>query len=183
MKLLKQKVQYLKEISIAIDNWNDIFSDFDPRPLGEKSLSEDFINELKKRYQETKSGNLLLTIYAPIELKANAKTEKKVIRRIKMFFDNRYKQSNKRIRQGQMKGLLFIFFGIVLLGFLTFSSLHGFYSKIVLETMGIVLLPLGWFGVWEGFSKIIDTSPIFIREENLFKKLSTASYKFKYIED
>jgi len=44
------------------------------------------------------------------------------------------------------------------------------------------LMPLGWFGFWEGLSKLIDTSPAFIREEKFFEKLSKASYRFKYIE-
>jgi hypothetical protein len=44
-------------------------------------------------------------------------------------------------------------------------------------------MPLGWFGFWEGLSKLIDTSPAFIREEKVFEKLSKASYRFKYLEE
>ena len=44
-------------------------------------------------------------------------------------------------------------------------------------------MPLGWFGIWEGFSKIIDTSPRVIQEEILFNKLSKANYQFKHIEE
>ncbi len=75
----EQRIKDIKEISIAIDTWDDIFSDFDPRPLNIRALSEDFIAELKKRYRETRKGDFLVTIYAPISLK-DAESEKAVIR-------------------------------------------------------------------------------------------------------
>ena len=44
-------------------------------------------------------------------------------------------------------------------------------------------MPLGWFGIWEGLSKLVDTSPAFTQEEIFFEKLSKATFQFKYIED
>ena len=64
-----QRIKDIKEISIAIDTWDDIFSDFDPRPFEVRALSEDFIAELKKRYRETRKGQFLVMIYAPVSLK------------------------------------------------------------------------------------------------------------------
>ena len=67
-------------------------------------------------------------------------------------------------------------------GFLTLATYFRFFSDLAIELLGIILMPLGWFGVWEGFSKIVDTSPIFIQEEILFNKLSKGQFKFIYIE-
>ena len=39
------------------------------------------------------------------------------------------------------------------------------------------------FGIWEGLSKLVDTSPVVIQDEKLFGKLSKAAYHFKYIKD
>lgn len=36
------------EISLVLDTYDDIFSDFDPRPYGERALSSDFLDEAKK---------------------------------------------------------------------------------------------------------------------------------------
>jgi hypothetical protein len=57
------------------------------------------------------------------------------------------------------------------------------FSELIIELLSIPFMPLGWFGIWEGLSKIIDTSPAFIHEEQLFDKLSKATYRFKYIEE
>jgi hypothetical protein len=41
MVATEQRIKDLKEISIAIDTWDDIYSDFDPRPYNERDLSEE----------------------------------------------------------------------------------------------------------------------------------------------
>jgi len=55
-KKFQQRVKDLKEIAIVIDTWDDVFSDFDPSPLNERTVSGDFVEELKKRYRETQRG-------------------------------------------------------------------------------------------------------------------------------
>lgn len=182
MDKAEEKIQNIREISIAIDTWDDVFSDFDPRPISERALSEDFIAELKKRYRETRAGGLALTIYAPVSLKDKAQ-EKAVIHRLKEHFKHRSLQRQKELNRIRMRGVIFVLFGIFCLGFLTFITYSRAFSKLTIELLSIIFMPLGWFGIWEGFSKIVDTSPIFILEEILFKKLSKAVYNFKYIED
>ena len=46
----------LREITIQLDTYDDIFSDFDPRPYSSRALSEDFIKEIKRHYMEDKRG-------------------------------------------------------------------------------------------------------------------------------
>ncbi len=178
----QQRIKDIKEISIAIDTWDDIFSDFDPRPLGSRALSEDFIAELKKRYRETRKGAFLVTIYAPISLK-NAESEKAVTQRLKKHFKHRSMQRQKELNRIRKRGGMFVMMGICFLGFLTIITYFQLYRALTIEIMGIIFMPLGWFGIWEGFSKIIDTSPMVIQEEKLFNKLSKAIYQFRYIEE
>ena len=181
MKNTGQIIQNIREISIAIDNWDDIFSDFDPRPLSERALSEDFIAELKKRYRETRKGQLALTIHAPLSLK-NEAHERVVIQRLKKHFKHRSLQRQRELTRIRKRGVIFVVFGILSLGFLTFITYSQLFSRLAIELLSIIFMPLGWFGIWEGFSKIVDTSTIFIQEEMLFSKLSKAIYTFKYIE-
>ena len=178
----QQRIQDIKEISIAIDTWDDIFSDFDPRPLSIRALSEDFIAELKKRYRETRKGAFLVTIYAPTLLKS-AESEKAVIQRLKKHFKHRSMQRQKELNHIRKRGSIFVTMGICSLGFLTISTYFQLFRELTIEILGIIFMPLGWFGIWEGFSKIIDTSPMFIQEEILFNKLSKANYQFKHIEE
>lgn len=41
-----------QNISIWLDTYDDIFSDFDYRQFSEKALSDDFLTELQKMYRE-----------------------------------------------------------------------------------------------------------------------------------
>ncbi len=176
-----QHIKDIKEISIAIDRWEDIFSDFDPSPLSHRTLSEDFIYELKKRHRETKRGSFMITIYAPLSLKDEEK-EKVVIQRLKQYFRFRATQAKKQLGRIRARGITFVVFGIFSLGLLILLTYFKAFSELGIELIGIALMPLGWFGIWEGFSKIVDTSPILRVDEDLFIKLARASYRFKHVE-
>lgn len=181
-KTKQSTIRELKEIDIVIDTWDDIFSDFDPSPFSERTLSEDFILELKKRYRETRKGDFAVTIYAPVQLK-DAKSESTVIQRLKRHFKHRSLQRQKEIARIRIKGIIYVLFGICFLTFLTLAAYFKIFNHLAIEILGIVVMPLGWFGIWEGFSKIMDTSPKFIQEEMLFDKLSRAQYRFKFLEE
>jgi len=176
------RIKDLKEISIAIDTWDDILSDFDPRPYDVRDLSEDFISEIRKRYRESRTGSFLVTITAPQTL-AHPPTEKTIVQRIKKHFRRRALRRQKQIAQIRLRGFIFVGCGILSLSLLTLITYYNLLSKLGVELIGIVLMPLGWFGIWEGFSKIVDTSPAFIDEQELFRKLSTASFRFRFIDD
>lgn len=182
MAEMEQRIKDIKEISVAIDTWDDIFSDFDPRPLNERDISEDFIAELKKRYRATKTGGFRISIYAPVALK-DEKSEKTVISRLKKHFKFWALLRQKQLNAIRLRGVIFVGFGIVCLGCLTIATYHQLFGDFAIEMLGIILMPLGWFGIWEGFSKIVDTSPMFIQEEIRFEKLSKAYYRFIYLDE
>lgn len=179
---IEQRIKDIKEISIAIDTWDDIFSDFDPRPLNERELSEDFINELKRRYRETRKGSFRVSIYAPVALR-DEKAERIVTQRLKKHFRHWTLVRQKQLNGIRARGFIFVTCGVLSLGFLTFITFFKLFSELAIEILGIILMPLGWFGIWEGFSKIVDTSPMFIQEELLNNKLAMASYRFIFLEE
>jgi hypothetical protein len=176
---IEEHIKDIQEISIAIDSWDDVFSDFDPSPLEQRILSEDFLLELRKRYRETQRGNYIITIYAPIALKDDA-SERIVIKRLKQYFRFRHLATVKEINDVRRKGTLFVFFGIIFLSTLTLIAYYKMLSLLALELLGIVLMPLGWFGIWEGFSRITEAPPLLKQDLELFGRLSKAAYKFKY---
>lgn len=169
----------LKEISIILDVWDDIFSDFDPRPLDQRALSEDFLIELKKRYRETPTGDLLISFYAPKALQ-DEKSEKMVIHRLKQYFKYRALLKKRDRLQMRALGAIFALAGICFLGSITLIAYFNIVQILYLRLLEIICVPLGWFGIWEGFSKIVNSSPKFSQDETLYRKLSTADYQFHY---
>lgn len=175
MELIKDA----QEITIAIDSWDDVFSDFDPSPLADRVLSEDFILELRKRYRESSRGNFLVTIYAPQTLK-DENSERIVLKRLKQYFKLRHLSLAKDIFDLRKKGGIFVLAGAIVLAVLTLLTYSKSLNMLTLDLLGIVLVPLGWFGIWEGFSRIIEPAPKLLLDLELFGKLSKATIKFKY---
>ena len=175
-------IRELQEIDIVIDNWDDVFSDFDPRPLSERTLSEDFIIELRQRYRETNKGDFIVMICAPESLR-DKKTEQTVAKRLKRHFLHRSLLRRKANSQIRMRGIVFVLCGICFLSFLTLAAYYKLFSDLLINIISIVVMPLGWFGIWEGFSKLVDISPAYIQEEHFYTKLAKAQYKFKYLTD
>lgn len=176
---IEKRIKVLREVGIVIDTWDDIFSDFDPRPLGERTVSEDFLDELRKRYKETGTSDFVITIYAPVSLKSED-SEKMVTQRLKKHFRYKLLQKKKVLSFIRIRGLIFVLIGICSLSFLTLATYYKFLSELAIQIAGIFLMPLGWFGFWEGLSKLVDTSPVVIQDKKLFEKLSKSKYHFKY---
>jgi hypothetical protein len=178
-KAMEEHIRDIQDITIAIDSWDDIFSDFDPSPLEHRILSEDFLAELKKRYRETQRGNFVITIYAPASLK-DGLSERLVIKRLKQYFKFRHLALLKEISARIRKGLIFVIMGVIFLASLTFMAYFKVLDDLAIELVGIILMPLGWFGVWEGFSRIIEPSPKAKQDADAFGKLAKAMIKFRY---
>ena len=178
---IDEHIRDIQDISIAIDSWDDIFSDFDPSPLAMRVLSEDFLLELRKRYRETRRGNFIITIYAPLILK-NDISERLVIKRLKQYFKFRYLSLIKEQKNIKKKGIKFVFLGMLCLSSLTLITYFRIFDVLTIELISIVLMPLGWFGIWEGFSVIIQPSPFLKQDADLFNKLSKAILRFKYAQ-
>jgi hypothetical protein len=179
---LQQRIQDLKDISIAIDSWDDVFSDFDPRPLAERTLSEDFVQELKKRYHEGRKGMLSVTICAPAALK-DERTEHLVSARVKEWFSMRAAQIHHEIRRERARGVVFLLCGFVCLTMLTLLGLSRLFAQPWAEFVEIALMPLGWFGMWEGVAKLVDIDRMTLQERTLYRRLAHAGYHFRYLSE
>lgn len=52
-------------ISLILDSYDDIFSDFDPRPFSEKALSDDFLVECKRAARDKDRSVVELKLLVP----------------------------------------------------------------------------------------------------------------------
>jgi len=179
---VRQRIQDLKDISIAIDSWDDIFSDFDPRPMSDRTLSEDFIIELTRRYREGEKGRTVVTIHAPVELR-NDPVEHVVINRIRLSLSQRHDQARMIIRRQRLRGLLFVILGFCFLSLLTLIEYKNVVTPLHYKFVEIIMMPLGWFGIWEGVSKIVDVDRMQLLEAKLYHHLAHASYHFAYLAE
>ena len=149
----REKILRMSEIPLILDTYDDIFSDFDPRPHSQRALSDDFLLEAKRASREKATGGIELQFLMP-KAKRNLRDESLIKKRLKEHFKKHYdrlhQEKNKIIKQGAF----FVFVGIILMFFATFV-LFG-YEKTALTSFLIIFLePASWFLFWEGLNLII----------------------------
>jgi len=170
-ELLKQS-----EISLMLDTYDDIFSDFDPRPYSERALSDDFLIEAKKASRDKTTG---------IELKfLIPKTERNLIneilikRRLREHFKKHVSSLLAERGKIRRQGLLFCFIGTILMltaSFLFFKSLEKSFITSFLITL---LEPASWFLFWEGLNQAIFESRKSSSDLDFYRKMSKCDINF-----
>src|SRR3989338_3640200 len=171
-----QKLLEMSEISIWLDNYDDIFSDFDPRPFSKRSLSDDFLNEAKKASREKSDEKLELRLLHP-DAKRDIKEEANIKKRLRDHFSRHAKMLEDEIKASKTKGIKMFFLGIsLILGATSVESfLHGgFLSQLLF----VILEPSGWFVTWYALEQIFYPGKDKAAEYLFYKKMSKCEIMF-----
>ncbi|MDP2973748.1 MAG: hypothetical protein Q8N60_01740, partial [Candidatus Diapherotrites archaeon] len=172
----KQKLLRLSEISIWLDTYDDIFSDFDPRPYPQRALSDDFLSEAKKAAKEKSSGAIELKFLIP-EQKRDAALENIIKKRLHEYFKKHSAMMGKEIKGIKRKSAFFLLAGVSamfaasLVSQLTATHLAWNFVFVLLE-------PTGWFMVWFGLEHIFGTAGQKKQELQFFKKMANSKIEF-----
>ncbi len=172
----KEELLQMSEISIWLDNYDDIFSDFDPRPYSQRALSDDFLNEAKKASYEKTSGRVELKFLIPKDVQ-NLEEEKTIKRRLHEHFKRRVEDIDKEVKRLVRKGAT-----VALLGM--FSMMVAIYIYTYLEPLLIfnfiivVLEPTGWFMAWYGFDSVFYQAEEEKEDLEFYKKMIKCQITF-----
>ncbi len=165
-------------ISLILDSYEDIFSDFDPRSYGEKALSDDFLNECKKAARD-KGLKLELRLLVPKKHR-NLKEELKIRRRLRNHFEKHAEEKHREITGIRKQGAMWFAIGTILM---LISAL--FYNKegFIFRLLEVMMVPAGWFGFWEGLDKIFTTSREKEPDYHFYKKMADCQIYFLSYEE
>jgi hypothetical protein len=160
-------------ISLILDGYDDIFSDFDPRPYTERALSDDFLAECKKATRD-KGDKLELRIMVPRKLR-NIRDEMKIKKRLKAHFHRHHLEKHDEISSIKREGAGWFVIGAMLMVIST--ALYGS-TNFVFKLLEVMLVPASWFMFWEGLGKIF----IYAREKkpdyDFYRKMAQARISF-----
>jgi len=173
----KKEEEVLKEgnISLILDSYEDIFSDFDPRPYNVKALSDDFLSECKKASVD-KNKELELRLMVP-KHKRNTNEEYEIRKRLRNHFQKHFKEKEKEIKSMEKSGLIWFFLGAIVMIFATF--LYKYEEVNFLFTfLFIISEPAGWFFFWEGLGKIFIKSREKKPDYEFYRKMSKTKIYF-----
>jgi hypothetical protein len=164
------------EISLLLDTYDDIFSDFDPRPYSQRALSDDFLNEARKASREKgESFELRFLMYARLR---NSEHESVIKKRLHEHFKKHTANLKKEIENVMIKGVILAVLGFVMM--VGATVIAEFVTKSLLSSfLMVVLEPSGWFAVWMGFDSIFSV-PKEKKPELVFnEKMSKADIIFE----
>lgn len=177
----KKEADILREanISLVLDSYDALFSDFDPRSSLERGLSDDFLVECKKAVL-SKGGIAELRLLMPAQLR-NANEEIKIKKRLKEHFKKHFREKERNLKKIKLQGLIWFILGtIVMLIDTMIYEYKIFYelSKFLFSFFFVILQPAGWFFFWEGLGKLFIESKKEITDYEFYKTMSEANIYF-----
>lgn len=162
-------------ISLILDSYDDIFSDFDPRPYEQKALSDDFLVECK-RAAEDKQKEIELRLLVP-KHRRTLSDEAKIKKRLRSHFQKHYKEKEEEKRKIRMQGVLWSVIGAGLILIATFLYTQT-YRGFIFTLFFVLFEPAGWFTMWTGLEKIFIDAEKRLHTLEFYKKMARAKINF-----
>ena len=164
------------DISIWLDTYDDIFSDFDFRLYSEKALSDDFLKEVGKFCNEKEEKVNEVKLFLPAD-KRNSDDEKIISDRLTFYFKKSQNLLHSQSHNLWIKGISFALIGSILM--LIASYISSLQSKhFLLNSLLVFFEPSGWFLVWAGLDIMFYTASKNKKELNFYNKLSKSKISF-----
>ena len=158
------------EISLKLENYDDIFSDFDIRPYSSRALSVDFLDETKRATQDKSENGIELILHVSEENR-NASHEATIKERLAAHFKRHYHLLLKEKRQVMRLGGIMVTLGILCMIAATLIVFEDPSQNLLLSFLVIFLEPAAWFLLWEGMDQIIFNSKTITPELEFYRKM------------
>ncbi len=159
------------EIMLRINEYGDIFSDFDIRPYSKRSLSFDFLEEVKRAALDKEEGGVELTLHAPEKAREESK-ETVIKERLVSHFRRHYHLLLKEKRRMLKIGWSMVVFGVIFMIVATMIIFEDPAHNLLLSFLVVFLEPAAWFLLWEGMDQVIFSSKKNNSELYFYRKMS-----------
>lgn len=174
-KYIHPEIMREGNISLILEEYNDLFSDFDPREYSERALSEDFIEECKRASRDKPAdGSLELRLLIPNK-KRNLAEEKIIGQRLNEHFKRHFERVQKDGKKIKKRGIIWTMVGWILL-FL--SGVIYLNPGIFYQLLFVVFNPAGWFTMWTGFDMYLSNLKEEKPEFEFYKKMANMNIYF-----
>jgi hypothetical protein len=172
----KHKLLHASEISLMLDTYDDIFSDFDPRPYSQRAISEDFRAELKRATRYLPSGAIELKLMMPNKARSPEK-EKLIKKRLHEHFKTHFGYVTDEIRNLHIAGASIAIIGFAIMISAIFIGDLNLGQRLTSAIL-VILEPAGWFTMWFGFDKIFYIAGSKKLDLEFYEKMSECEITF-----
>ncbi len=177
----KGELLHLSEISLILNEYHDIFSDFDPRPYSQRSLSDDFLAEAKKAAKVKQSGEVELKFLVP-ENRRKAMHETVIKKRLHEYFRKHHELMKREIVETRSSGVKLTVLGFAFLFASTYLRLEEFRNPLMINNLEVffatILEPAGWFTCWTGLEQMFLRPKDKKDDYEFYEKMSRAKISF-----
>jgi hypothetical protein len=172
----KRRLLQMSEIGIWLDGYDDIFSDFDPRPYSERALSDDFLSEAKKAAREKTFGTIGMKFLIPTGQR-NVKLEEVIKKRLHEHFRKHHHILEGEIRRLRRDGLIQVAIGMAMMMLAT-RLRYDEGESFLLQLLFVMLEPGGWFITWFGFDQLFGATSLKKPDLDFYSKMSHCEIHF-----
>ncbi len=179
----KKPSAHINSVDVALDGYDDIFSDFDPSPYKIRLLSRDFLDEINRRNRETKAGDIEVRLTLPKGRRNNV-VENIIRERLGEYYRMRAQKADEEIRAREIKGWKYMGVGVALnvMGMLIVHFLES--VNVGFKVGGGLIEMAGWISAWVGAERAILETPKEMKEQKEFhERMSRANFVFMSEED
>lgn len=175
--MAEKEMKETSEIRVSVNNYEDIFSDFDPRSLHERGLSEDFLLEIKKASLVKKGHEINFIVLAP-KKERDLNKEIKITQRLRSYFKKHYSILQDEKRKMINKGIIFTIIGIILMIIATYLLFNFKNQSLIASFFTILLEPAGWFIFWHGLDYVLFETKDLNLDLEFHKKMVNSKVMF-----
>jgi hypothetical protein len=172
----KEKLLEMSEISILINDYEYIFSDFDPRPYSKKSISDDFIIAAKKASIGKNGETLELKFLIP-KSNRNIEIESVIKKRLHEHFKKHHTILDNEVKNIKKKGITMTITGFLLMIIAAYlRTIEG--TNLFLKFITVIIEPAGWFTTWLGLDEIFYSTKEKKEDHEFYSKMAKCRISF-----
>lgn len=170
-----ENILHAARISLWLDTYDDIFSDFDPRPYAQRALSEDFLAESRRAVRDRTERKLELRLLLPTAQRSSS-TETVVRKRLREHFARHAAMLATERKRRVIRGILTACAGFAIIAVAaSIPEGEGFGRRII----GIILEPSGWFTMWFGFDTVFYGTREIEQDTKFYQRMAQADILFE----
>jgi hypothetical protein len=179
MKKQSYSPEEIQDISIRLEGYDDIFSDFDMRPFESRALSVDFLDEIKRAVSGKDGDGVELILHVP-ENKRDGASEANVKKRLNAHCTRHYELLTDEKHRVMKLGVSMVILGTIAMILATFIMFEDPTQNLLLSFLVVFLEPSAWFLLWEGMEQIIFNSKKINPELNFYRTMFEAKERILF---
>lgn len=173
------QVDESKEISLRLEQYDDIFSDFDVRPYSRRALSSDFLDEIRRASYDKYNNGIELNLYVS-ETERDLSKEEIIANRLTDHFKKHFTILSKEKKKIFSLGWFMVSLGVVCMLLVTRIVYNDPANNIWLSFLRVFLEPAAWFLLWEGMEQIIFISKKLEPELSFYRKMANSHGRINF---